>query len=61
MRRALLLMGIWAAFFGGALVAGLTMAYLSTWMLLLPMVILLAMALNKTPEQMLATEHAQPA
>jgi uncharacterized membrane protein YoaK (UPF0700 family) len=43
-RRAFLLMGVWASFLAGALLAGAATSRFGVWVLLLPVLILLALA-----------------
>jgi uncharacterized membrane protein YoaK (UPF0700 family) len=43
-RRAFLLLGVWAGFLIGALVAGAATSRFGVWVLLLPLLILLALA-----------------
>jgi uncharacterized membrane protein YoaK (UPF0700 family) len=43
-RRAFLLLGVWAGFLTGALVAGAATSRFGVWVLLLPLLILLALA-----------------
>jgi uncharacterized membrane protein YoaK (UPF0700 family) len=43
-RRTLFLLGVWGAFFTGALLAGATTPHVGAWMLLPPLLILLGLA-----------------
>jgi uncharacterized membrane protein YoaK (UPF0700 family) len=51
-RRAFLLVGLWTAFFIGAVLSGAATARFGAWALLLPFLILLALAVySRTPRE----------
>ena len=49
-RRAFLLLGIWASFLIGALLGGAATSRFGVWVLLLPLLILLALAVFSRPQ-----------
>ena len=57
-RRAFLLLGVWAGFLTGAVVAGAATSRFGVWVLLLPLLILLALAVFSRPQSANADSSA---